>query len=1475
MIGKVSSQRVRGWRKVIIALVLVGAVQGAFAQAPTVQIVSPTAGATIGGSQVAVTVSFSANSGGITNLALYIDSTDSTPVAVQSFSPPQSVGSHTFLWDSSTVPNGTHTLIVQAVGFANKALQIGQGQVTVQVNNPPPTVQIQEPVNGQPLQGIATFQVTGQFATTAPCDKPIKAVRLKIDGQVVAKQNLDPPATQGSFSFPVTMYRYPNGSHTLTVEVQDNRQVYGYYYPYEGWMDPSVGQASVTVTFFTPPPQVQWVNLSDGQMVSGKTFVKVSFQKVAPNPGGVRVVQLFVDETLHDERRTEWADEEQPTNGEVELVLDAGRLTEGSHVLVVKAKDVYGHSGESTPLTVQVVRQPALVRILSPAPNSRVGGTQVKTIVQFESREQLPVLRVRLAVNNPSSEYPWYPLIVAQKDFVANDYLKTGPTAGEVTFVWNATTFSNGSYTLTAYVEEDRGSSSSSEDNYYGMNLGTPSDPLPITIDNTTQAPTVSALRVRGVGPDYALLEWEPAEASNFSRYEVHISTQSGFTPTEGTLKASLTERYQVRWKVTGLTPATTYFARLRLYDPTGAFNDSNEVSFTTLSTTALFDDPPAETEIVLERRIYDEAGRLAAVLDGNGNGTFYTYDADGRMVKVKDALGNETIFTYDAAGRQIATVNPLGVRDEFVYDAAGRKVQERKGTNTPTPAVTTYAYDAAGQVTAVTDPLGNTTRYDYDAKGRLVKVTDPLGNEWQYAYDAVGNKVREVPPTGRVIEYRYDAANQLVQVVVDAGGLNLTTTYAYDEVGNKVSETDPKGRTTYFAYNEHNRLVQVIDPQNGPSKPTVYEYDGVGNRVKVMDPEGREVRYRYDMLGRLIRLVRGDGTEERYAYDAAGNRIAKRKGDGTIIRYEYDALNRLVRRVYPDGKEHRFEYDPLGRLVKVSDEVGEIRWQYDALGRVISITQPVGATSKTLTYAYDGAGNRIQMVDGEGVVTNYTYDAAGRLVQVSNGIIGTVKFFYDGEGKLIRQENGNGVYATFTYDGAGRVTQIEYRRMSDNSLLSRFVYTYDAAGNRAQVQEQVLQPDGSWASGAVTYGYDAIDRLTMEKRDGSYGYWYEYTYDGSGNRLTMVQKDSIGNVIGQKSYTYDGGNKLLQEVANGVTISYAYDVNGNLTAKSTGASVVRYYWDAEDKMVRLEDSVVMNFKTDALGFRRFKEVVGQGQTWFVYDLGESETPGLAPLIAEYDANGNLVAKYHHDGGGLLAMSRGNANYWYAYETIGTTRQLTNSQTQVTDSYAFDAWGNELAAQGSTFNPYRYVGKQGYYLDTESALMLLGVRYYDASTGRLASLDPIHSEINWYTYANLNPLIMIDPEGMLSWALICGGVVLVVIGGGAAYTYISCDLARGEAISYVRNRYQCQWPQRRGYEVWCNDIFLHCLTSCILRSRPLGRWLVWACTWRDDEEEQQADSWGVQCAEAGANTKESCDQCCQQQYSPTERGVLW
>ena len=175
-------------------------------------------------------------------------------------------------------------------------------------------------------------------------------------------------------------------------------------------------------------------------------------------------------------------------------------------------------------------------------------------------------------------------------------------------------------------------------------------------------------------------------------------------------------------------------------------------------------------------------------------------------------------------------------------------------------------------------------------------------------------------------------------------------------------------------------------------------------------------------------------------------------------------------------------------------------------------------------------------------------------------------------------------------------------------------------------------------------------------------------------------------------------------------------------------------------------------------------------------------------LVAEYDGNGNLVAKYHSDGVGMMAMTQNNASYWYGIEGIGTVRQMTNAQGQVIDRYVFDAWGNELTSpQSQVTNPFRYVGKYGYYLDTESSLMLLGVRYYNAYIGRFLSVDLIKNELNWYIYVNNKPIIMIDPSGKIAdiiGGMMGGCAIQALIGGigGFLRRESACEIGCAAAV---------------------------------------------------------------------------------------------
>ncbi len=64
---------------------------------------------------------------------------------------------------------------------------------------------------------------------------------------------------------------------------------------------------------------------------------------------------------------------------------------------------------------------------------------------------------------------------------------------------------------------------------------------------------------------------------------------------------------------------------------------------------------------------------------------------------------------------------------------------------------------------------------------------------------------------------------------------------------------------------------------------------------------------------------------------------------------------------------------------------------------------------------------------------------------------------------------------------------------------------------------------------------------------------------------------------------------------------------------------------------------------------------------------------------------------------------------------------------------------------GESYNPFRYNGE---YLDAESGLIYLRNRYYDPHTGRFITEDPIKDGLNWYVYANNNPIMFFDPFGL-------------------------------------------------------------------------------------------------------------------------------
>ena len=73
-------------------------------------------------------------------------------------------------------------------------------------------------------------------------------------------------------------------------------------------------------------------------------------------------------------------------------------------------------------------------------------------------------------------------------------------------------------------------------------------------------------------------------------------------------------------------------------------------------------------------------------------------------------------------------------------------------------------------------------------------------------------------------------------------------------------------------------------------------------------------------------------------------------------------------------------------------------------------------------------------------------------------------------------------------------------------------------------------------------------------------------------------------------------------------------------------------------------------------------------------------------------------------------MTGGTASEYFGYDAQGSVRFLTSAARQVTDSYTYDAFGQQLNSQGSTSNRYRYSGE---HFDDELGLYYLRARVHE------------------------------------------------------------------------------------------------------------------------------------------------------------------
>jgi RHS repeat-associated protein len=807
------------------------------------------------------------------------------------------------------------------------------------------------------------------------------------------------------------------------------------------------------------------------------------------------------------------------------------------------------------------------------------------------------------------------------------------------------------------------------------------------------------------------------------------------------------------------------------LFDSAG--NMTTSIDANGNRTTYSYDSNNRQTQVKdalgdLSTSVFDSAGNMIASVDRLGHRTSYSFDANNRQTQVKDALGNLSTSVYDIAGNETTSIDARGSRTTFTVDSMNRTTQTQDATG----AITTVLYDQVGNQTTSIDALGHRTTTSYDGDNRQTQVQDALGHLTTTLFDAGGNETTSIDALGDRVTFGYDARNRQTSVkdannhivttvydaadnvttTIDASGATTTTAFdalnrqtsvkdaglgvattVYDKVGNITNSIDQMGDKTTFAYDGLNRRTTVID-ELGSRTTTVF--DAVGNSINVIDPDANKTTFAYDALNRRTRMTDPLGNTGTMAYDAAGRQTSVTDRDGRLVSLGYDSAGRETGETWTVSDStvntFTFTFDSAGDLLTAANSAGTYTMAYDTLNRVTNIKEPFGLA---LTYGYDSAGRKTQTVDLFGGTLTSVYDGVGNLTTREFG--GTSQtplredLTYTSRNQIATETRysdlaGTTLVATSadTYDSVGRVTNIQHAGTTGTAL-ANYTYTYDLASRLTSEQD-----NGT----STAYGYDATSQLTSAGASA-------YSYDANGNR-TMA------------GYSTGAGNQLL----NDGTWTYTYDAEGNMTKKSKGASAETwlYTYDNRNHMTGAKRETTDNgillmqatYVYDAMSNRIEKDV------W-------SSSTGLTTARYGYDSqnawvdlngsNGLQMRRMYLEGVDQVfarVNSSGDAA-WYLADHLGSVREVVNSTNTITDTNAFDAWGEITSESNPGFGDrYKYTARE---FDDELGMQYNRAREYNSVIARWTSQDPlafIAGDTNLYRYVANSPLLAKDPTGM-------------------------------------------------------------------------------------------------------------------------------
>jgi RHS repeat-associated protein len=226
----------------------------------------------------------------------------------------------------------------------------------------------------------------------------------------------------------------------------------------------------------------------------------------------------------------------------------------------------------------------------------------------------------------------------------------------------------------------------------------------------------------------------------------------------------------------------------------------------------------------------------------------------------------------------------------------------------------------------------------------------------------------------------------------------------------------------------------------------------------------------------------------------------------------------------------------------------------------------------------------------------------------------------------------------------------------------------------------------------------------------------------------------------------------------------YAYDANGNLTAKGTvfteaadgsllfdktNGEYWEYQYDLLNRMVavRKNGALVASYVYDEKGYRVKKDSSAQGVSYYVFGLD-------GQVLYEEQLKKGAYYEYVYVAGKHFARVEGKLDgdgserkkLFYALDHLGSTTMITDEAGKVVWQDELTPFGESSGQVGVLDENVKFTGKD---LDSEINLFYFNARWYSAELGRFTSVDPLKDDVNWYVYVGGNPLNRVDPTGLI------------------------------------------------------------------------------------------------------------------------------